>query len=98
VKGYVSEKTIDVAIQWLGPRSKNVLTWKPKTVAPSPPAPEPQEPAEVLVTLPDGTKQLPLDVDNRTLQRASKEQARDWLKRANAGKLLRPRGGFGSKF
>ncbi len=96
VKGYLSQTGVDLAVQWLGPRSKNVLTWKPKTVAPPPP-PAP-EPTEVLLKLPDGTTQLSLDVDNRTLSKASKDQARDYLKRVNAGKLLRPAGGFGSSF
>jgi hypothetical protein len=99
VKGYWSREIVDAAIQNLGPKGTNVLTWTPKT-APAPPQPpsEPAEPQEVLGTLPDGTTQLPLDVDQFTIRRASKEQARDWLKRRNAGKLLRPRGGFGSSF
>jgi hypothetical protein len=95
LKGYWSQQGVDAAIANLGPRGTNVLTWKPKE-APAPPPPA--EPQEVLGTLPDGTTQLPLDVDQFTLSRASKEQARDWLKRHNAGKLLRPRGGFGSSF
>ncbi len=85
-----SQDNVDKAVLSL----KNVLTWKPKTVEP-PPAPE-EQPAEVLGTLSDGTMQLPLNVDNATLRRASKDQAFDWLKRTNAGKLIRPRGSFSS--
>ncbi len=94
VHGYLSREIVDAAVANLGPRGTNQLTWKPKE-APAPP-PEPAEPAELLSTLPDGTKQLPLDVDNATLRRASKDQARDWLARTNAGKLIRPKGGFSS--
>jgi hypothetical protein len=89
LKGYWSQKGVDVAVLNLAKE----LIWTPKEVPP-PPA----EPTEVLGTLPDGTTQLPLDVDQPTLGRASKEQAKDWLKRHNAGKLVRPRGGFGSAF
>ena len=74
---------------------QNSLTWKPKE-APAPPPPPDPEPVEVLQMLSDGTKQLPLNVDNATLRRASKDQAFDWLKRTNAAKLIRPRGSFGS--
>ena len=94
VKGWWSREIVDAAVANLGPKGTNQLTWKPKE-APAPP-PEPAEPAELLSTLPDGTKQLPLDVDNATLRRASKDQARDWLARTNAGKLIRPKGGFSS--
>jgi hypothetical protein len=99
-KGYWSREIVDAAVANLGPRGSNQLTWrKAESVAPPQPAPaEPAEPQEVLEPLPNGESRLPLDVDNRTLSRASKEQAKDWLARANAGKLLRPRGGFGSKF
>jgi hypothetical protein len=74
----LSVATVDRIVKELG----NRLEWRPK------------EKPEVLGKLPDGTTQLPLDVDNRTLSRASKEQARDWLKRANAGKIIRPSGSF----
>ena len=97
LKGYYSSQAADVAVAWLGPKGSNVLTWKPKE-APAPPPSESAEPTEVLGTLPDGTKQLPLDVDQFTLSRATKDQARDWLKRYNAGRLLRPRGSFISSF
>jgi hypothetical protein len=77
-----SVEAVDKAIKNLGDK----LAWRP------------EEKGEVLSVLPDGTTQLPLDVDNRTLQRASKEQARDYLKRVNAGKIIRPSGSFISSF
>jgi hypothetical protein len=76
--GILSVATVDQVIKELG----NRLEWRP------------EEKAEVLGILPDGTTQLPLDVDNRMLSRASKEQARDYLKRVNAGKIIRPSGSF----
>jgi hypothetical protein len=96
VKGYWSEQIVDAAVANLGPRGTNQLTWKPKE---APPAPEPPpEPAEVLGTLPNGERQLPLDVP--PTNRASKEQAKDWLTRTReaTGEYVRPRGSFGSKF
>ena len=88
---------VDLAIQWLGPGKggSNVLTWKPKVAPPPPPAPAP-EPTEVLTTLPDGTKQLPLDATPS--KRHSKEQVKDWLNRTRGvtGKYLRPRGSWGT--
>ena len=97
LKGYFSAQAVDLAVAWLGPKGSNFLTWTPKT-APAPPPSEPAEPQEILGALPDGSTQLPLDVDRFTLSRATKDQARDWLKRYNAGKLLRPRGSFVAKF
>jgi hypothetical protein len=56
VKGYPSKQGVDLAIQWLGPRGKNVLTWRKAEAAP-PPSPEPEQPmGEVLEPW-----QLPLD-------------------------------------
>lgn len=95
LKGYMSEKGVDVAVQWLGPKGSNVLTWIPKTIEP-PPAPAEPEPAEVLAPLPNGEPRLPLDVP--PTNKASKEQVKDWLVRTRevTGKYLRPRGSFGS--
>jgi hypothetical protein len=89
---YWSSEIVDVAIKALG----NTLSWRKE----APPAPTPVvEPVEVLGNLPNGEPRLPLDIDNSTLRRASREQARDWNKRAN-GKMWQPRpsGSFGSKF
>jgi hypothetical protein len=91
LKGHLSAAAADVAIAWLGSKG---LTWKPKEA----PAPPPPEPAEVLGTLPNGEPRLPIDVDNATLRRASKEQAKDYLARVNAGRLIRPSGSFRSSF
>jgi len=93
-KGYWSFEIVEVAIQTLG----NKLTWKPEVV--EQPAPTSVEPQEVLQTLPDGTRQLPLNATNAQVGRASKEQAKDYLKRINGGKMWQPRasGSFGSRF
>ncbi len=87
--GYLSVGNIDAAIEFLGPRGSNVLTWKPK-VAPPPVVVEP--PA---VTLPDGSKQLALGT---TPQRHhTTAQLRDLSSRIRAKGRT---GGntFGSKF
>jgi len=95
VMGYVSSEGIDAAISNLGARGKNVLLWDSKA-PPAAPPPTP-EPEEVLRTLPDGTKQLPLD--QPITPNASKEQARDYLKRLRAQQpYARSSGSFGSKF
>ncbi len=96
LKGYFSAQAADLAVAWLGPKGSNALTWKPQ--AEVPPLVESAEPTEILEPLPNREPRLPLDVDNATLRRASKEQAKDYLARVNAGKLVRPRGGFGSSF
>jgi hypothetical protein len=94
LRGYLSSAGVDAAIQWLGPKGTNVLTWTPKA---APPQPE-QPAAEVLGTLPNGEPRLPLDVP--PTNRASKEQIKDWLARTreSTGKYLRPTGSFGSRF
>ena len=94
VKGWWSREIVDACIANLGPKGTNQLTWKKSAPAPPPPA----EPVEILGTLRDGTRQLPIDIDNATLRRASKDQAKDYLARVNAGRYLRPAGGFSSKF
>ena len=91
VKGYLSEKLIDAAVANLGPRGKNVLTWR-KPEAPQPPAPSPEPAEEVLGKLPDGTTQLPLDVTPN--KKHSTLQLKDWLKRTNANRIIRPSGSF----
>jgi hypothetical protein len=95
LKGYVSAQAVDLAVAWLGPKGSNVLTWTPKTASAPPP---PAEPTEVLGTLPNGDKQLPLD--KAPTNKASSVQVKDWLARTReaTGKYLRPRGSFGSKF
>jgi hypothetical protein len=71
---------------------KNVLRWNPKV------EPTPAKPVEVLGTLPDGTKQLPLS--DAPHNKASVAQVKDWLARTReaTGKYLRPRGSFSSTF
>jgi hypothetical protein len=93
VKGYISAVGVDAAIQWLGPRGSNVLTWTPKSVVP-PPVPQP---IKVLGTLPNGESQLALDQPIPT--NASREQARDYLKRTRERQpYVRPHGVFSSRF
>jgi hypothetical protein len=78
VRGYVSAAGIDAAVVNLGARGKNVLLWD--SVAP-PPAPPAAEPVEVLGTLKDGSKQLPLDADEFTQRKASVVQLQDLVSR-----------------
>jgi hypothetical protein len=73
VKGYVCVQNIDTAIECLGPKGINVLTWRK---AEPTPAPKPK-----IEYLPNGEERLPLNVPNAVLRRASKEQAKDWLRR-----------------
>lgn len=75
-KGYWSREIVDVAISRL--RSK--LTWKPKE------APTPEPVGEILGTLKDGSKRLPLNATNTEISRATKEQAKDWLARNRAAR------------
>ncbi len=91
VKGYLSEQGIDLAIQWLGPRSKNVLTWK--KAAPVVVVEEPAEPTEVLESW-----QLPLDADEHVMKRADVRAVKDLLhrRRAQMSKYIRPSGSFSS--
>jgi hypothetical protein len=89
-RGYLSEEGVNAAYANLGPRGQNILTFRVQAAALSP-APEP---VEVLGTLKDGSKQLPLDtVPNKHHTTA---QLKDYLARVNAGKLIRPRGSWGS--
>jgi hypothetical protein len=80
-KGYVSQDMIDAAVLNLGKRGTNVLLWDVKS-APVPPPPS--EPQEVLGTLPEGTKQLPLDADETIQRHASKAQLYDLIHRRRA--------------
>ena len=71
--GYYNVKNVDDAVHRLGVS----LQWKKEESAP-PPAPEPEQPAgEVLGTLPNGEKQLPLDADEYVMKRASVKQLLD---------------------
>jgi hypothetical protein len=90
VKGYLSEKGVDLAIQWLGPRAKNVLTWRKPEAPPSAPAPEPA--TEVLEPLPSGERRLALD--ETPTKKHSTAQLKDWLARTNANRIIRPSGSF----
>jgi hypothetical protein len=94
LKGYWSATAVDLSIQWLGPRSKNILQWKPKE-APAPPEPEP-EPKEVLADW-----QLPIDASEAMMKKASVAALQDLIKRRRAAtnqQYIRRRGGFGSSF
>jgi hypothetical protein len=82
---YWSEQIIDLAVQAL----RDQLTWKVKEAAP--PAP-----AEVLGQLADGTTQLALDT--KPTKQHSTLQLKDWLKRTNANRIIRPSGSFRSSF
>jgi hypothetical protein len=83
--GYWNFEVVEAAVK--DPR----LTWRKEE-----PAPAVSEPVEVLLS--DGTKPLPLDVENHILRNASKAQAKDYLKRIDASKKLHQHGRFGSKF
>ena len=52
LRGKVSAQTVDIAVDYLGPRGTNVLQWKPKPVpvAPPPPSkpPKPWQPGDAL--------------------------------------------------
>lgn len=76
VKGYWSAQGVDLAIQWLGPRSKNVLKWAPKA---APPPPPPAAPTEILEPW-----QLPLDADEAMMKRASVRALKDLIERRRA--------------
>jgi hypothetical protein len=80
VKGYWSEKAVDVAIDILGPRGKNVLTWVKVKSVPSLP------PAEPVRLLDNGQPELPLDAGESQMYSASKEQLRDLSKRRGEGR------------
>lgn len=98
VRGYWSTAGVDAAIQNLGARGTNVLTWEQKVVAPAP-EPESTEPVEVLSLLPDGRMQIPLETTPAVLRKASKDQAKDWLKRsASRQQQSHSVGRFGSRF
>jgi hypothetical protein len=80
VKGYWSEKAVDVAIDILGPRGKNILTWVKVKSAPSLP------PAEPVRLLDNGQPELPLNATDSQMYSASKEQLRDLSKRRGEGR------------
>jgi len=65
-----------------------------KTAAPK--APQLTATGEVLGVLPNGEKQLPLEVSNYDLKKASVAQAKDYLKRVD--QQSRDVGRFSSKF
>ena len=93
LRGYLSEQGVDLAVQWLGPRGKNVLTWRPKE-APPQAIPEPAG-GETLEPW-----RLPLDADERTMKAASVKSLQDLIKRRRSAtnqKYVR-RGGFSSIF
>jgi hypothetical protein len=97
LKGYWSSLGVDACLQNLGPKGKNTLTWKKTTVAPPPPPPA--EPAEILVTLPNGELQLALNTPDWQLKQASVVQLKDLNARrrvAATGTYRRPPGVFGS--
>jgi hypothetical protein len=73
VKGYWSFEIVDAAIANLGPRGTNVLRWKPKVAAATPP---PAEPNEGLADW-----QLPLDADVRTMKNASVRGLKELIER-----------------
>jgi hypothetical protein len=76
---------VDKAIAAKGDR----LVWRRKAVElakPEPAKPAPAEPAEVLGTLPNGERQLPLNADDRTMRAASVTQLKDYLARTRAAK------------
>ena len=84
VKGYISVDAINTAIDCLGPRGTNVLTWRKPS--PTPPAPKPTETPD---TCKDGKPQLPLGTQPQ--RHHSIEQLRDLDRRERAA---RGRGGW----
>jgi hypothetical protein len=49
LKGRFNQASVDIAIDWLGPKGSNVLQWRPKVVAPPPaPPPKPWKPGDPL--------------------------------------------------
>jgi hypothetical protein len=90
--GYLSSAGVDAAIQWLGPKGKNVLTWTPKTA----PVESLAAPAgEVLADW-----QLPLGADERMMKASSVKALQDLIKRRRAAtnQMYVRRGGFSSTF
>lgn len=79
-KGYLSASNINVAIDCLGPRGTNVLTWR----KPEPAAPVASEQPKVEL-LPNGEPQLPLDASADQMRGASLTQLRDLSHRRGEG-------------
>jgi hypothetical protein len=95
VKGYWSREIVDAAIQNLGPKGSNVLTWTPQALQP-PPAPTP---APVVEYLPNGEPRLPLDIDERSMKSSSVPQLKDLVERRRAATNQRYiRRGHGASF
>jgi hypothetical protein len=95
-KGYFSAIGVDAAISLLGQRGTNQLTWRKVEVAP---ASQPEPESTGLTTLKDGTQPLSLLATNSQIKAATKEQAKDWLRRYELSKgLSRSQGRFGSRF
>jgi hypothetical protein len=84
-EGYFSPQAIDAAIANLGPRGTNKLKWGAPPPPPAPPVLPVPPPPEVRM-LANGEPELPLDADERTMRRASKEQLRDLSKRRREGR------------
>jgi hypothetical protein len=80
VKGYWSEKAVDVAIDILGSRGKNVLTWVKVKSAPSLP------PTKPVRLLDNGQPELPLNATDSQMYSASKEQLQDLSRRRGEGR------------
>ena len=98
---YFSADSVNAAVEALGPQGSNRLRWL--ALAPPQPAP-PAPPVIVLTKLKDGTTQLPLDADERTMKRAGVAQLYDLnARRREASKQqfrdnsARYVGSFGSK-
>jgi len=81
--GYWSFEVVEAAIQNLGPKGSNQLTWKPKVVAALTSKSKPK-PSEVLGKLPNGEDQLPLEISESRLRKASLIQVKDWKDRKEA--------------
>jgi hypothetical protein len=96
-EGYVSQDMIDTAVVCLGARGKNVLIFDPVAPPTSSTSPASPQSAEALITLEDGSKQLPLD--KPFPKNATKAQAKDYLARVRtANPYIRNVGSFGSRF
>jgi hypothetical protein len=78
VRGYWSQEIVDAAIQNLGPKGSNQLTWH-RVEQPAPATPPPAEPTEVLEPW-----QLPIDADERTMKNASVKALQDLIARRRA--------------
>jgi hypothetical protein len=96
LKGYWSEKGVELAILNNGPRGTNRLKFR-LNVAPPPPAPA--QPVEALGTLRNGEPRLPLDIDERSMKSSSVPQLKDLVERRRAATNQRYiRRGHGASF